>query len=239
MFKNPFGFVGRITRTEYALSIILSPFLLIFIAIYSYDYLHGGFILLFSMIVYFWFNLAQGSKRCHDVNQSGIMQIIPFYGFVLIFQEGTPSNNLYGENPKSDNSRNTKTFNKFKDDGKTFDLIQELLPFVLLNSILIALTIQFLDINQIIFNLSLYLTIIISYFLFLFTSRRIQHSLGLRLCYSLLVFIIIRTYTIVFLDYSLDILFLIIELSLIAVCLGLTHVSYLIHKTLNKKKPIE
>jgi uncharacterized membrane protein YhaH (DUF805 family) len=235
MFRNPFEFKGRITRTEYVLSIILSPILLIFIASYSQDYFHGDFILIFSIIGYFWLNLAQGSKRCHDVNEGGIMQIIPFYGFVLIFKEGTPNNNHYGEDPKSDELKNNKILNKFKDDGRLLDLIQELLPFVLLNSILIALTIKFLNINRFIINTSLYLTIIISYLLFLFIAKKNQYSFGLRFMYCLLVFIIVRIYTIIFLDYSFDILFLIIELSLIAICIALTHVSHLIYKSLNKK----
>jgi uncharacterized membrane protein YhaH (DUF805 family) len=102
MFKNPFLLKGRITRTEYALSMILSPIILVMIAGFSVDYSYGDFILMFSIIGYFWFNIAQGCKRCHDVNQSGIMQIIPFYRFALIFQEGSPNNNHYGENPKSD-----------------------------------------------------------------------------------------------------------------------------------------
>ena len=94
MFKNPFSFDGRIRRTEYGLSVL----------IYSFTYgiiltLAGGLALIL-MIPMLWFLWAQGAKRCHDVGNSGWWQIIPLYGLWLLFQDGQPGSNNYGENPK-------------------------------------------------------------------------------------------------------------------------------------------
>jgi uncharacterized membrane protein YhaH (DUF805 family) len=97
MFKSPFSFYGRIRRTEYGLSFIIymvayfmafglatiSPFLWIFI------------------IPIVWFLWAQGAKRCHDRGNSGWFQIIPFYFLWLVFAEGEPGSNGYGDNPKN------------------------------------------------------------------------------------------------------------------------------------------
>jgi len=108
MFKNPFSFDGRIRRLEYGLShIIYFAYLLVEIIIL----LLGGLIdnmdnpkdtimvyLLASPAI--WFMIAQGAKRCHDRNNSGWWQIIPFYGFWMFFADGDIGANDYGDNPK-------------------------------------------------------------------------------------------------------------------------------------------
>jgi uncharacterized membrane protein YhaH (DUF805 family) len=102
MFKNPFSFDGRIRRTEYGLSLII--------------YLLGAFVVgliigftgMPSAIMYllliplYWFMLAQGAKRCHDLGNNGWWQIIPFYGFWLLFADGDKLENNYGVNPKAE-----------------------------------------------------------------------------------------------------------------------------------------
>ncbi|MBK9415294.1 MAG: DUF805 domain-containing protein [Bacteroidetes bacterium] len=102
MFKDPFSFEGRIRRSEYGISIIiylLLYWLAIFLAI-GIGNDPGAVIFTICMIPLLWFGLAQGAKRCHDIGNSGWWQLIPFYGLWMLFQDGTPGQNQYGENPK-------------------------------------------------------------------------------------------------------------------------------------------
>jgi uncharacterized membrane protein YhaH (DUF805 family) len=108
MFKNPFSFDGRIRRTEYGLSHLMAVFGLFILAFIfgliagslnaDEDSLTASLVLVY--IPYFWFIWAQGAKRCHDLGNSGWWQLIPFYGFWLLFQDGQTGPNQYGENPK-------------------------------------------------------------------------------------------------------------------------------------------
>ena len=103
MFKRPFSFHGRIRRLEYGLSILL---------FYLYAVVAGFFLGLITngevsenaiyacLIPGYWFLWAQGAKRCHDRGNSGWFQIIPFYGFWMLFADGDEGENDYGDNPK-------------------------------------------------------------------------------------------------------------------------------------------
>ena len=109
MFKNPFSFEGRIRRTEYGLSFIIFVVGRVIITLIaaamvsnSYNSDNSGVVaisFLFS-IPLLWFLWAQGAKRCHDVGNSGWWQLIPFYALWLLFQDGQPGQNQYGDNPK-------------------------------------------------------------------------------------------------------------------------------------------
>ncbi|HEY5370352.1 MAG TPA: DUF805 domain-containing protein [Hanamia sp.] len=100
MFKNPFSFDGRIRRLEYGLS-----YLIYFIAILllnltmSNAQIESVFRLLI-VIPLLWLLFAQGSKRCHDMGNSGWYQLIPLYVFWMVFVDGESGNNQYGPNPK-------------------------------------------------------------------------------------------------------------------------------------------
>ena len=103
MFKSPFSFSGRITRTEFGLTLIIFFFSLmaIFINMVFIDSVLGfklSFILFFAAI---WFRIAQSTKRCHDINVSGWYQLIPFYTFALLFENGKTRVNKYGASPKT------------------------------------------------------------------------------------------------------------------------------------------
>src|SRR5258708_35751700 len=109
MFKAPFSFAGRIRRTEYGLSMIIYVITLTIIGgitesssnSYSSSNNSGTAILfLFFFIPLLWFVWAQGAKRCHDLGNSGWWQLIPLYGFWLLFADGQHGTNQYGDNPK-------------------------------------------------------------------------------------------------------------------------------------------
>lgn len=108
MFKHPFSFEGRIRRLEYGLTILIYMvvyYSLIFINISAAGSSDSPSILqsvitLVLVIPLIWFVLAQGAKRCHDRGNSGWWQLIPFYGFVLLFGDSEHGPNQYGPNPK-------------------------------------------------------------------------------------------------------------------------------------------
>ena len=103
MFKNPFSFDGRIRRMEYGISIIIlavTRVVLSTVIMSSSNSAEIGIVSLFISIPLIWFAIAQATKRCHDLGNSGWWQLIPFYGFWLLFQEGSTESNKYGENPK-------------------------------------------------------------------------------------------------------------------------------------------
>jgi uncharacterized membrane protein YhaH (DUF805 family) len=100
MFQAPFSFNGRIRRTEYGITCLIYfvyYFILRFMAPGETALAIVGVILLVPMIWLFW---AEGAKRCHDLGRSGWYQVIPFYIFVMLFQEGYPGPNEYGDDPK-------------------------------------------------------------------------------------------------------------------------------------------
>jgi len=100
MFKKPFSFKGRIRRLEFGLSIVIgviSIFLLFFLTKIN-NFLDGILILL--IIAWYWFQLSQGTKRCHDIGNNGWCQFIPFYVLWMIFEDSNPGLNKYGKNPK-------------------------------------------------------------------------------------------------------------------------------------------
>lgn len=100
MFKCPFSFHGRIRRLEYWLSILLY-YLYTGVGIQVFKNTTGGSVLVCAwFVIGCWFLWAQGAKRCHDRNNSGWYQIIPFYGFWMLFADGDEGENDYGDNPK-------------------------------------------------------------------------------------------------------------------------------------------
>lgn len=106
MFTNPFSFDGRIRRTEFGISLLLFFVLYggIFGIVYEFffDFAEEKQILIFLIlfIPLLWFTYAQGAKRCHDLEKSGWWQLIPFYLFIMLFQEGESRHNKFGQNPK-------------------------------------------------------------------------------------------------------------------------------------------
>lgn len=99
MFSKPFLFQGRIRRTEYGISFIISAVLLAILNTLLQE--EELALLWFAYIPLYWFLFAQGAKRCHDMGQSGWWQIIPLYPIWMIFGKGEEGiQNKYGVNPK-------------------------------------------------------------------------------------------------------------------------------------------
>jgi uncharacterized membrane protein YhaH (DUF805 family) len=102
MFRNPFSFEGRIRRLEYGLSSLIYLVCIIIMELLVAGIGSAGAILFFLMFApLIWFMIAQSTKRCHDLDKSGWWQLIPFYGIVMLFQDGNYDANEYGSNPKT------------------------------------------------------------------------------------------------------------------------------------------
>jgi uncharacterized membrane protein YhaH (DUF805 family) len=110
MFADPFSFTGRIRRSEYGISCILGVFyiyavlLVIGLLVVNNSNITIEAVTLIYLALYFqyiWFILAQGTKRCHDMNHSGWYQIIPVYMLWMMFSDGDYGRNDYGESPKN------------------------------------------------------------------------------------------------------------------------------------------
>ena len=102
MFKAPFSFEGRIRRTEYGISMII--YAVVYILLWSFLVASAGDGGLIAIVIFiipmFWFVIAQSTKRCHDLGNSGWWQLIPFYGLWLLFADSDTGPNEYGDNPK-------------------------------------------------------------------------------------------------------------------------------------------
>jgi uncharacterized membrane protein YhaH (DUF805 family) len=96
MFQNLFSFDGRIRRTEYGISIIIYYIYLFIVAFLT----KGQGLYFLFLIPGLWFLWSQGAKRCHDRNNNGWWQIIPFYLLWLLFAEGDNGDNDFGSSPK-------------------------------------------------------------------------------------------------------------------------------------------
>ena len=102
MFSHPFSFNGRIRRTEFCLSyIVYFVWYFIYTALLETESTFMLILCLVSLIPAFWFFLAQGTKRCHDRDNSGFYILIPFYLLWMMFAEGDHGSNSYGPDPKA------------------------------------------------------------------------------------------------------------------------------------------
>jgi uncharacterized membrane protein YhaH (DUF805 family) len=102
MFKDPFSFKGRIRRKEYVLTMLILYIGSLILGFAIGDGIEGIYLWLFLILLaaFVWIQLAQNTKRCHDVNTSGWFQLIPFYTLYLLFAEGDKFKNQYGPSPK-------------------------------------------------------------------------------------------------------------------------------------------
>ena len=101
MFKNPFFFSGRITRTEFCISAIIYWFATgsLSLVIQSGN-IHPILAFLIFYIPLGWFLCEKGTKRCHDRGNVCWYQLIPGYFIWMMFAKGEIGPNEYGLNPK-------------------------------------------------------------------------------------------------------------------------------------------
>jgi uncharacterized membrane protein YhaH (DUF805 family) len=96
MFAHPFSFSGRIRRLEYGLSCII--YLVWYLV--AKAMIENFSVFLIALAPALRFFLAQGTKRCHDRNNSGWYQLFPLYVLWMLFAEGDDDENDYGFPPK-------------------------------------------------------------------------------------------------------------------------------------------
>lgn len=97
MFTNLFSSNGRIGRAEYFTTVILY---IGFVSFLRSVNRHHSILLQMAELSLLYILFAQGAKRCHDINNSGWCQLIPFYFLWMVFKEGDNDANDYGISPK-------------------------------------------------------------------------------------------------------------------------------------------
>lgn len=116
MFKAPFSFHGRIRRFEYFISslifwIITIPAIILCAGLEAIVGKTYFITIIFCVVIYIanvWLNLAQTTKRFHDLDKTGWLYLLLFIPLVnvavalyLLFADGTVGPNRYGLDPKN------------------------------------------------------------------------------------------------------------------------------------------
>jgi len=247
MFKNIFSFSGRIRRLEYGLT-----YLFYFAALgissllfYTSEFLEPVAFLI--IITNYWIILAQGCKRCHDLGNNGFYQLIPFYIFIMLFQDGQSHVNNYGPNPKSEELKEKKESRKrmsFQNPGHL--VILEIIFIVLFATLI-------LSINNIIFSdydtfttLSYFLMPIPSFLIFLLIShndkplpKETSVLVNQQLIFAFIYYITIRLYAIIFRLSEVDIETILFEPIAIALIFGLTYIPLGIYSLIFKSPSVK
>jgi uncharacterized membrane protein YhaH (DUF805 family) len=107
-----FSFEGRMRRKTYWISAMLAPviaivlmFVLVLILRDRSDLFLGLTVVVIGLLAGLY-ELAENTKRCHDIGMSGWMQLIPFFVLILFFKEGDKGPNKYGPDPKDQSIEN-------------------------------------------------------------------------------------------------------------------------------------
>ncbi|MEO1487067.1 MAG: DUF805 domain-containing protein [Bacteroidota bacterium] len=239
MFQSPFSFKGRIRRLEYGLTYLIYLFLYIVGVYVLSDFPDAFFVLLVLYIALLWFLLAQGSKRCHDLGNSGFYQLIPFYVFVLLFQEGQVQENKYGPNPKEFDSWDARPR---KTENYVFETFVRVSSTVLLNTLLIAICIEYILSSDYLLFALISVSVISCYFLMLWVNYKgfplrttRKRKFVERLIYSCALAVAVRLYALCFGTYEIVIREIYYEFLLLVIILGMTYIPFLVYSTISKK----
>ena len=105
--KKPFSFHGRFNKIQYLICLVVTIVLIFIIwgiaslIVMDYGWYIWKFLLLAIIPISLpptLFLIASGTKRSHDIGDSGILQIaLPIYIWVLLFKNSEQADNLYGE----------------------------------------------------------------------------------------------------------------------------------------------
>lgn len=249
MFQNPFSFDGRIRRLEYGLSY------LIYIVLYlSASFLWKEFpaaaLLFYPFIsVLIWFLLAQGAKRCHDLGHSGFFQFIPFYGLLMVFQDGQNGINKYGKNPKelvvsmkgSDENILQFPLGKLSIGHSLLRLSSP----ILINVLLAAMLMEYLNVSDMELFLYISISVVPCHFIALMMNHN-SHALEIqgkehfkeRVIYSSAFYVLVRLYTLYFRDTEIYVQAIFFELIVVGLFLCLTYFSFQLYKVIFRKSSL-
>jgi uncharacterized membrane protein YhaH (DUF805 family) len=98
--KRIFGFQGRIGRGEYAAFYLGGWFVCTMLAELTRSFPVLELPLIVIYLASAWLLLSQGAKRCHDRDNSGWFQLVPFYVLWMLFAQGYDGKNRYGPDPR-------------------------------------------------------------------------------------------------------------------------------------------
>ena len=240
MFKSLFSFEGRIRRLEYGLSYLIYILLYATAALIWQEFQQGGTIIFLFYVAFLWFILAQGAKRCHDLGNNGFFQLIPFYGLWLIFQDGELNENQYGLNPKGKSPTHTIPLSE---RSSLLNMLVEVSSTVLLNTLFIAFSIEYLYTTEIALFLWMIFSVIACYFLMLLVNYRgislpdnRNVVLKLPILYAVILYICIRLYTLNFRGIEIYIQTIYFEIFIAALLMAFTYIPYFGYKMLFKIK---
>ena len=117
-----FNFKGRVGRVTYWLVVFLGIFVMVFFFFVLEETMRImdvqvensvlSTMMLVLLVLYFYVVLAVGAKRCHDLGHSGWFQMIPFYGFVMLFGARDRDGNEYGERRDGISKKSLKLLGK-------------------------------------------------------------------------------------------------------------------------------
>ena len=121
-----FNFKGRVGRVTYWLVVFLGIFVMVFFFFVLEETMRimdvqvensvlstmESIMFMVLWVLNFYVVLAVGAKRCHDLGHSGWFQMIPFYGFVMLFGAGDRDGNEYGERRDGISKKSLKLLGK-------------------------------------------------------------------------------------------------------------------------------
>ena len=212
----------------------------------------GGYQVLVILGAMYWFQFAQGAKRCHDMGNNGFYQIIPFYVLIMLFSEGENRSNRYGMDPKLDGISHSgfadvERNKNMLPQNKSMEAIgAELLTGILLTALAVALLSYFLGTDGWVYFVIECILIIAGYFTVLllnFKSNALpdlpRYFIMHRAIFSIAVYLVVCIYEIYSNNINnLDFSFIGGDILYVISIFILTYLPYLFYKTRKIEKPL-